>query len=82
MQELKLPQRMDLIIANITRSIIDARVKVNMTIGHQNQNHKEQISFFIGDIGMHNILLGTDWLIKHNPTIASRKDLGSTVEPD
>jgi hypothetical protein len=60
---------MDLINANGTKSIIDTRVKVNMTIGQQEHNHKEQISFFVGDIGTHDILLGTDWLIKHNPTI-------------
>jgi hypothetical protein len=69
MQELELPQRMDLINVNGAKSIINTRVKVNMTIGHQNQSHKEQISFFVGDVGTHNILLGTDWLIKHNPTI-------------
>jgi hypothetical protein len=67
--ELELPQKMDLINANGTRSIIDTRIKVNMTIGQQGHNHKEQISFFVRDIGTHNILLGTDWLIKHNPTI-------------
>jgi hypothetical protein len=67
--ELELPQRMDLINANGTKSIIDTRVKVNMIIGQQEHKHKEQISFFVGDIGTHDILLGTDWLIKHNPTI-------------
>jgi hypothetical protein len=60
---------MDLINANGTKSIIDTRVKINMTIGQQEQNHEEQISFFVRDTGTHDILLGTDWLIKHNPTI-------------
>jgi hypothetical protein len=67
--ELELPQKMDLINANGTKSTIDTRIKVNMTIGRQGHNHKKQISFFVRDIGTHDILLGTDRLIKHNPTI-------------
>jgi hypothetical protein len=67
--ELELLQRMDLINANGSKSIINTRVKVNMIIGQQEHKHKEQISFFVRDIETHDILLGTDWLIKHNPTI-------------
>ncbi len=31
--------------------------------------HKELVELYVTDIGDHNIILGTDWLDKHNPSI-------------
>lgn len=67
-RKIPIPEKIDLINANETRSTITSRVNVTMTIG-SNPQHKEEISLYVGDIGTHEILLGTDWLIKHNPTI-------------
>ena len=37
-------------------------------------NHREQITFLVTNIGNHNILLGTDWLRAHNPNIDWQKN--------
>jgi hypothetical protein len=60
MKELTLPRTIDLVNANGTMSIINTRVWVNMTIGQGQKIHTKDIS---------DILLGTNWLIKHNPNI-------------
>jgi hypothetical protein len=36
--------------------------------------HKETIQFYIADIGQQDIILGTPWLIMHNPNIDWTKD--------
>jgi hypothetical protein len=40
-----------------------------MSIERGKQIHSKTLGFYIGDIGTQDIILGTDWLIKHNPSI-------------
>ncbi|EIN06600.1 hypothetical protein PUNSTDRAFT_22454, partial [Punctularia strigosozonata HHB-11173 SS5] len=35
----------------------------------QGNIHKEKNRFYVGDIGNTDVVLGTDWLIEHNPEI-------------
>jgi hypothetical protein len=63
------PWEIDLINANDTISTMNTRVKIQMTIGTYPHQHKEELSFYVGNIGSHNILLGYDWLDAHNPSI-------------
>jgi hypothetical protein len=36
---------------------------------HKGRKHQETISTYIANIGQQDIILGTGWLIKHNPEI-------------
>ena len=47
-----------------TYAELDIRIK-----DHNGNTHQEQNRFYIADIGRQDVILGTDWLIEHNPTI-------------
>jgi hypothetical protein len=50
-------------------SVIQSSVRLRMRIGNDQRHHQEDITFYVANIGLQDIILGTDWLIKHNPTI-------------
>jgi hypothetical protein len=72
MKELSILQPIDLINANDTISVIKTQVRVKLTIEGDNGSHTEEISLYVGDIGLHDILLGMPWLLHHGPTIRWR----------
>lgn len=69
------PHALDLINANETMSRINTYTNMTMTITDNLGNtHRETIQFYIADIGQQDIILGTPWLIMHNPDIDWTKD--------
>jgi len=57
---------------------INAQGAINYTaLLHMNMGakHSEQVRFFVTNTGAHDMLLGTDWLLKHNPNIDWAKNL-------
>lgn len=49
------------------REVTTQRIRIYSK--HSSSYHEEEAEFFIADIGDHDMILGTDWLEEHNPTI-------------
>jgi hypothetical protein len=53
-----------------SESLIRSYLTIPMVLqDHQGRKHRETISMYIANIGQQDIILGTGWLIKHNPEI-------------
>jgi hypothetical protein len=65
----EIPWKIELLNADDSKSLITSRVCVNMEISNGPIIHRESITLYVGNIGSHEIILGTPWLIKHNPSI-------------
>jgi hypothetical protein len=68
-REWNIPQKIELFNADNSKSYITNKVRLQMKIEKDAQTHQETVDFYIGDIGSNDVILGTDWLIKHNPNI-------------
>ena len=68
-RELPTIDKLDLVNANGSKSIISTMVRLWVTITNGIEDHTEMLSFYVGDIASYSILLGMPWLMKHNPTI-------------
>jgi hypothetical protein len=56
--------------ADDSESLIKSYVTIPMVLeDHKGRKHQETISMYIANIGQQDIILGTGWLIKHNPEI-------------
>jgi hypothetical protein len=65
----RLSDKRPLQCADGSMSVIQSSVKLTMRIGNSQRHHQEDITFYVANIGSQDVILGTDWLIKHNPTI-------------
>src|SRR5271163_4162262 len=64
---LKSPLRVRM--ADDSAGLITHFIEIGLEISDGSSEHREQIRLNIADIGNHDIILGTDWLIEHNPEI-------------
>jgi hypothetical protein len=69
MKTMTIPQPINLVIADNSKSTVKHRVKLGMTIRDGKTIHNEELSLYVGDTGSNNILLGMLWLAQHNPSI-------------
>jgi hypothetical protein len=73
MKEHTILQKIELLNANNSKSLITTQVPLIMEITNGSIVHTETIDFYVGDIGLHKVILGTPWLIKHNPIMDWKK---------
>jgi hypothetical protein len=73
MKEHTIPRKIELLNANDGGSLITTQVPLLMEITNGSIVHTETIDFYVGDIGSHEVILGTPWLIKHNPIMDWKK---------
>jgi hypothetical protein len=66
----QLEKPLPLRVADGTESKINQYAALTMQIEDSHGNiHEEEIKFYIANIGTQDVILGTGWLIKHNPDI-------------
>jgi hypothetical protein len=65
----KLRDERPLQCADGSMSAIKSSVRLRMRIGDSQRHHQEDITFYVANISSQYVILGTDWLIRHNPTI-------------
>jgi len=49
--------------------LVTTYIEAEALISTPHGSHQENNRFYVGNIGDHDIILGTDWLVEHNPTI-------------
>ena len=56
-------------MADDSEGLITHYIDIGLEIQDASSEHREQIRLNVAEIGDHDIILGTDWLIEHNPEI-------------
>lgn len=70
MKQIPLDRPKPLINADGSKGQVLSYINLDLEIRDtQERTHKESIRFYIANIGKQDAILGTDWLIKHNPEI-------------
>ena len=64
---LKSPLRVRM--ADDSEGLITHYIDISLEIQDASSEHREQIRLNVAEIGDHDIILRTDWLIEHNPEI-------------
>ena len=69
LQETRLAQPIHIVSVNNTTDSVTTYIEAEALISTPHGSHQENNRFYVGNIGDHDIILGTDWLVEHNPTI-------------
>src|SRR5271168_3200728 len=56
-------------MADDSEGLITHYIDIGLEIQDASSKHQEQIRLNVAEIGDHDIILGTDWLLEHNPKI-------------
>ena len=65
----KLGTPIAMVTVDKTKRYIDEYVQATMTLRTSKGHHSEEIKLYVGNIGKNEAILGTDWLVLHNPEI-------------
>jgi hypothetical protein len=67
LKETRLPRDIQVVNVDNTENTIDTDLGALVIINGAKGTHKEYNRFYVANIGKQDIILGSDWLVEHNP---------------